>query len=277
MRNVIFYLFVLSILGVSCKKKEFIKVSGSTTVLPVVSNAADYFKENHKGVNIVVNAGGSGVGINQLGEGKTDMGMISRDITETEKNKYKNINFKEIIIGRDAVVPVVSSEIYNSGVKALTYEQIGKIYKGEVDNWKEFGGPDKKILCVDKEKARGTRHIFMKKILGDKEADAPGADLVLGSNNEEQTAIIQSDAAIGMLSNAWLNKDVKGLGIILNDGIIIEPTLENLKNGSFPIIRNLVIVVRNEAKGKLKAFIDYLLSNQGQKLVEKAGYVGVKN
>lgn len=260
----------------ACTKKEFIQISGSTTVLPVVSNAADQFKQSNPNINIVVNAGGSGVGINQLGESKSHMGMISRDITQTEIDKYPNIKFNPISIGKDAVVPVVSSEVYDAGITTLSIDQIAQIYKGEIQNWKELGGPDKEILCVDKEKARGTRHIFMKIVMGNKEANAAGADLVLGSNNEEQTAIVQSDAAIGMLSNAWLSDDVKGLNIKMKDGSIVEPKLENIINGSFPITRDLLVVVKGEPQGKLKDFVDYLLGAEGQKLVEKAGYVSIK-
>ncbi len=259
----------------SCTKKESIHFSGSTTVLPVISNAADAFKKIHPDIAIIVNPGGSGVGMNQLGEEKTEVGMISRDITEEEKAKYPNANFNVIAIGKDAVVAVVSSEIYNAGITELTIAQLASIYKGEIRNWKELGGPDKEILCVDKEAARGTRHVFMEIVLGDKEAEAAGADLVLGSNNEEQTAIVQSDAAIGMLSNAWLNNDVKGLNIKMSDSTSIEPTIANIINGTYPITRNLEIVTRGEPTGMTKEFIDYILSVEGQKFVEEAGYVKI--
>lgn len=266
---------LLQILTSACSKKETLQVAGSTTVLPVISKAADYFKMKH-GINIIVNAGGSGVGINQLGEGKIDIGMASRDITETEIDKYPDVQFVTHPIGKDAVVPVVSSEIYDLGVQALTIEQIGKIYKGEIVNWKELGGPDREILVVDKEKSRGTRHVFMKVVLGDKEAKAPGADLVLGSNNEEQTAIAQSNAAIGMLSNAWLNDDVKGLSIIMPDNSVIDPTLENIINGKFPITRSLLLITNGAPQGNVKAFIEFVLSHEGQRIVSEAGYVSLK-
>jgi phosphate transport system substrate-binding protein len=228
------------------------------------------------GVNVIVNAGGSGVGINQLGEGKIGIGMISRDISEAEIKQFPNVNFVIHSIGKDAVVPVVSAEIYDAGIKALSLQQIGKIYLGEIKNWKQLGGPDRDILVVDKEKSRGTRHIFMEIVLGDKEADAPGADLVLGDNNEEQTAIMQSDSAIGMLSHAWLNNDVKGLSIILQDGSTVEPKLENIINGTFPITRNLLLVTHGEPAGITKTFIDFILGTEGQKIVRNSGYVSLE-
>ncbi|MEO9884368.1 MAG: phosphate ABC transporter substrate-binding protein [Balneola sp.] len=266
---------VLPILMINCTQRETINIGGSTTVLPVISNAADLYRQNNPNIRIIVNAGGSGVGINQVGENKLDIGMISRTITDEEKSKYPDVDFKTISIGKDAVVPVVSSEIYDAGITALTLQQIADIYSGRITNWSQIGGPDKEILCVDKETSRGTRHVFMEAVFGDKEAPAPGADLVLGSNNEEQTALIQSDAAIGMLSNAWLNSDVKGLTIVLSSGEKIEPTLSNISNGSFPITRDLLIVTNGDPTGKVKQFTDFILSEDGQKVVERTGYVRI--
>lgn len=267
---------ILPIFIGSCSKTASVQVAGSTTVLPVVSRAAEQFKMKHADVNIIVNAGGSGVGINQLGEGKIDIGMLSRDITEAEVSKYPGVRFVTHIIGRDAVVPVVSSEIFDAGIQALSLEQIAKIYRGEFRNWQELGGPDREILVIDKEHSRGTRHVFMEVVLGDDEAEAPGADLVLGSNNEEQTALAQSGAAIGMLSNAWMNEDVKGLGIIMPDNSVVQPVLENIVNGSFPITRSLLLITNGQPRGDVKTFIDFVLSAEGQKIVEETGYVRIE-
>lgn len=273
MKKITAFIILVALLT-GCEKRSTISVSGSTTVLPVVSRVAELF-HTQTGSSVIVNAGGSGVGVNQLGSGKIDIGMISRDITESEIAKYPAVNFVTHTIGRDAVVPVVSSEIYDAGMTTLTLEQIGKIYLGEITNWSQLGGPDRDILVVDKESSRGTRHVFMNVVLGDKEAKAPGADLVLGSNNEEQTAIIQSDAALGMLSHAWLNRDVKGVTIQLNETTVVAPTRENIVNGTFPITRSLLLITNGNPTGDVKAFIDSVLSANGQQIVKEVGYVPV--
>ncbi len=269
------FVVLLLILISSCSKKESITVSGSSTVLPVVALAAEKFT-NNSGIKVVINGGGSGVGINQLGEGKIDMGMSSRDITGDEVNSYPDVNFITNSIAKDAVIPVVSTQIYEEGVQALSLDQIGQIYKGEITNWNEIGGPDREILVVDKEASRGTRHVFMEAVFGNKNAKAPGADIVLGSNNEEQTAIAQSNAAIGMLSLPWLNDKVRGLSIAIENGKKIKPVRENVVNGTFPVVRDLILVTNGEPAGKTKEFIDYILSEEGQSIVEEAGYVRVK-
>lgn len=272
----LFQLVSIALLLVACNKKQAIYVAGSSTVLPIVSMAADEYKKANPAVNIIVSAGGSGVGINQLGEGKIQLAMASRDITQNEIDQFGSINFNPITIGKDAVIPVVSSEIYDAGVQALSFSEIASIYKGEVDNWASFEGPDQAILCIDKETSRGTRHVFMKAIMGDKEALAPGADLVLGSNNEEQTALVQSSAAIGMLSFAWLSDDVKGVSIVLENGDTISPTLDNIVNGTYPIARDLLVISNGQPTGETKAFVDYLFSKSGQNIVTEQGYIGVQ-
>lgn len=259
----------------ACNAPNHVSISGSTTVLPAVSKTAESF-HMETGKVVVVNAGGSGSGFNQLAEGQTDIGMMSRDITTEEKAQFPHLTFTPIAIGRDAVAPVVSSEIYKAGVMSLTLAEIAAIYRGDIDNWNHVGGPDKAIFVIDKESSSGTRQTFMKVVMGDSKAAAPGADLVIGSNNEEQTAITQSDSAIGMLSHAWFNNDVKGIAIQRPDGTLIEPTLEKIRSGSFPITRDLNIVVRNDISPGAQDFIDYLLSASGQAFVADSGYIPVK-
>ena len=268
-------LFVLGCFISSCSRPENLSIAGSTTVLPVISVAAERYQLANPGLSILVNAGGSGVGVNQLGNGAIDIGMISRNITIDEIASYPDVNFIVHAIGKDAVVPVVSSEIHAAGVTALSLGNIASIYLGEIQNWRELGGPDRDILVVDKEQSRGTRHVFMEAVMGDEEALAPGADLVLGSNNEEQTAIVQSDSAIGMLSHAWLNDDVVGLSVILGDGSIIEPTLANIINDSYPITRDLLLVTNGQPQDFAADFIAFIFSTEGQTIVEENGYVAL--
>lgn len=265
---------VLAVCLTACSAPEAVNLSGSSTVLPAVSLAADKYT-SETGVSVIVNAGGSGSGFNQLAEGQTDIGMMSRDITESELKKFDDLSFIKTAIGRDAVVPSISSEIYEAGVQALTIAQIAEIYSGRVDNWSAFGGPDRAIFVIDKEASRGTRQIFMGVVLGNPKAEAPGADLVTGSNNEEQTALTQSDAAIGMLSFTWLNEDVRGLSIILPNQQVVAPSLENIRSGAFPFVRDLTVVTRTDTKTAAQDFVDYLLGPEGQKAVEESGYIKV--
>lgn len=253
-----------------------IRVAGSTTVLPIVSRAAERFQNSHSSVTIIVNAGGSGVGIHGAGTRRFDIGLASREITPKENQRYASSQLQITVIGRDAVACVVSSEIFQGGVHALSKQQIGDIYLGKITNWQQVGGPDRLIVVIDKETHRGTRHVFMHYLFGNSNARAPGARLVTGSNNEGQAKIAQSDAAIGMLSIAWINDEVVGLGIREGDQII-HPTLDNVRTGRFPIVRNLNLVTAGEPQGAARQFINFLLSPEGQKIVEASGYIPIRS
>lgn len=252
-----------------------IRSGGSTTVLPVVSKAAARYNAIHPGVQVTVSGGGSGVGIQGVGSGLLDIGLTSREMTPNELKKFRERGLQVHVIGRDAVACVVSSEIYEAGVKALTREQIRAIYEGRIGNWQEVGGPDRRIVVIDKERHRGTRHVFMNYVFGDPKARTRGVRLVTGSNNEEQAKIAQSDAAIGMLSFAWLNRDVRGLGLIKGDQII-QPTQENVKNGTYPIARNLNLLLPAKATQESQSFLNFILGEGGQSIVEDLQYLPVR-
>ncbi len=257
----------------SAAEPVVLRVVGSTTVLPVVSRAAERFTALKNGaVSITVNAGGSGVGINSVANGRADIGMVSREVSPLERKRYARSDLLVQLIGRDAVACVISSEVYSAGIRVLSKKQIADIYLGKIRNWKKLGGPDRRIVVIDKEHHRGTRHVFMRYILGDETARAPGARLVTGSNNEEQAKLAQSDSAIGMLSVAWINEDVRGVGI-LEGKDVIEPTPQNIRSGRYPISRNLNLVTAGEPRGLVKEFIEFIMGPQGREFVKMSGYL----
>jgi len=246
-----------------------INVVGSTTVLPIASRAAEEFVRLKGGVvTITVNPGGSGVGVNSVGTGRADIGMVSRELSAQEIKKFQDADLHVHGVGLDRVVCAISAEIYQAGVHVLSKQDIRDIYLGKITHWNQVGGPDRKIVVVDKERHRGTRQVFMDYIFGDPAARAPAARLVTGSNNEEQTKIAQSDAAIGMLSLAWMNVDVRGVAIE-DQGITYDPA----KLSEYPIVRSLNLVTRGEPQGLVKEFIQFIQGSAGHKIVRQSGYL----
>jgi phosphate transport system substrate-binding protein len=273
--GLVFFLFVSIPLAVVADTGSRIQIVGSTTVLPVASRSAQQFMESSSS-RILVNAGGSGVGIHSVAGGRADIGMASRGISQEESERFEKSHLKIHPVGLDAVACVVSSEIYQAGVQQLTARQIAGIYLGEILNWKEVGGPNRKIVVVDKERHRGTRHVFMQYVFGNALQRTPGTLLVTGSNNEEQAKIAQSDSAIGMLSFNWINDDVKAVSL-LDHGKEILPTWEAVRQGSYPIVRKLNLITAGKPKGEIKAFIDFVKGPEGQKIVKESGYIPIEN
>ena len=253
---------------------EQIRVAGSTTVLPIVAEAAKHYRKLHPGLSLTVSGGGSGVGVASVGQGLAEIGMVSRELTNNEKKRLQG-KVRQVAVARDAVAVAVSRSIYEAGVRQLSIAQIAAIYRGEINNWKQLGGPDRRILVIDKETSRGTRHVFAKLVLGSERARAAGASIITGSNNEEQAVIANSDKAIGMLSHAWLNDAVRAVAVGEADKAVL-PTLETVADGSYPIQRKLNLLLPESGGKASDRFIDFLLSSQGQQLVQQVGYLPVQ-
>ena len=264
--------FCLSIFQVEAEEK--IRVSGSTSVLPIIAEASKQYRLLKPSLTLTVAGGGSGVGVASIGQGMAEIGMVSRDLTPKESQRLQG-KVKQIAVARDAVAMAISKAVYEGGVTSLTVDQIADIYRGKIRNWRDVGGPDARILVIDKEPSRGTRHVFAKVVLGNEKARAPGATIITGSNNEEQAAIANSNSAIGMLSNAWLNDKVRAVAIG-KPGEAVLPTKENIHNGRYPIQRDLNILIENKNNLVVAEFVDYLLSDQGQQIVEQVGYLPVQ-
>ena len=168
--------------------KETVRVSGSTTVLPLAEGGAEAFNGEQSDYQVLVTGGGTGVGMKNIAEGNSDIAMASREVTAEEKSNFGD-KFQENLVGYDGIVIGVSKQIYDAGVTALTKDQVKKIYSGETTNWKDLGGPDSEILVVAREQGSGTRDTFNEDIMDDKKAETPGVNTVAGSNAEIRTAL----------------------------------------------------------------------------------------
>ncbi len=265
---------MFSVITSPLQAAEQLRVVGSTTVLPIVAEAAKQYRQLNPGLTLTVSGGGSGVGVSAVQQGMAEVGMVSRTVTAQEQQRL-GVGFKVVAVARDAVAVAISKAIYEGGVTQLSLAQIAAIYRGEIKNWKEVGGPDARILVIDKEPSRGTRHVFAKVVLGDEQARAPGATIISGSNNEEQAAIAASNQAIGMLSNAWLNDAVRAVAVG-EPGKAVLPTLEHVADGRYPIQRELNILLPSNAGKRVHGFVEFLLSDVGQQIVEQVGYLRVR-
>ncbi len=250
-----------------------LRVSGSTTVNPVAADAAEVLRK--QGAKITVDAsGGSGGGIAQLGAGQVEVAMSSKPLADADRAMFPGVNFVATQIGADAVGVVVRKEVFDGGVKSLTKDQVRSLFEGKVANWKELGGPDLAVFVYDKEPGRGTREAIDKYLYGKdgKAPPPPKSDnyAIVGGNEETRAKLLSTPGATGPLSTSFVTGYPK-LAVVALDGI--EPIPENVRTATYPISRPLYLITNGPPAGPAKAFVDYILGPDGQKLVTKHGYL----
>ncbi len=260
-------------------------VSGSTTIMPFGAAAAKAFNAQQSEYHVSVSGGDTDAGIANVTEGRSDIAMISGELSPTEKSKYGD-KLKEHLVAYDGICIVVSNQIYNSGVKALTSAQVRQIYAGNISNWKELGGPDRAVYVIAREHGSGTRSTFNEDIMGNRYPQTPGVDKhgrIEKSNSGVKTVILSSNRAIGYLGYNYLGSGLPGfspdgvpiigvdLPAISLDGIL--PTLDTIKTGTYPLAYKLYMATYGDPKPGAKAFLDFVASPAGQAIAKKNGLV----
>ena len=239
------------------------RIKGSDTCLPLSQTEAENFINKNKSAKITVTGGGSGVGISALMEGTTDIAMSSRKMKFDEKVKLQEAkkSTKEGVIAYDALAVVVHP---SNKVSNLTREQLEGIFTGKIKNWKEVGGADMKIVAYSRETSSGTYEFFKESVLKNK-------------NYMNGILSMHATGAIGYVGLAYINKEVKPIHVSYDAGkTFTEPSFENAKNKAYPIVRPLFYYYDVKNEGKVKPFIDYILSAEGQATVKQVGYIPVK-
>lgn len=240
-----------------------VDIAGGTAHIPVMKEAAKRIMTLNPKIRITIAGGGSGVGVQKVGEGLVSIGNTGRALTEAEVTKY---GLKTFPFAIDGVAVAVNPQ---NKVDNLNTKQIQEIFAGKISNWKDVGGADSPIHLFTRDEASGTREVFWKKLLK-KGAISKAANLV-ASNGAMKVAIAQDPNAIGYLGIGHVDATVKGLKL---DGV--QPTQENAQNGKYPVVRKLYMNTKGDSSGLVKAFVEYVQSPEGAEIVKKSGYIPLK-
>jgi phosphate transport system substrate-binding protein len=259
---------VTALTGCSRESGNKVVIKGSTTVLPITQKTAEAFRKLNK-VSITIEGSGSGNGIKALIDGTCDIANSSREMKEAELKSAadKGKKVKEIAVAIDLIVPVVNPA---NGVKEVTMAQLKAIYDGSITNWKQLGGKNENIVVISRDTSSGTYEIWNEKVM--KKTDVKKDALLQASNGAIVSAVAGNPRAIGYIGYGYLDSSVKALNVDK-----VEGTIENGKSGKYPISRKLYMYVdENKVSADTQKYIDYVLGDEGQKLVKEAGFIPVK-
>lgn len=249
-------LLAAAILLAACRADSSVKlaIEGSTSMQKMMQELADAYMASHAHITVEYTANGSSAGIRAVMAGTADIGAASRVVMEEELNQ----GLQAIHFAWDAIAIIVHP---SNSVRDLTSEQVARIYKKDITNWAEVGGPDMEIVVFTRDPASGTREAFeaLFGIKGEVRADQEAA-----KTGETLIAVAQNPRAIGYVSLNYVKKGVKALRI---DGR--EPTVDNVLNDSYEIRRPLMIVTRVDPDAVERAFIDFMLSEEGRAIISR--------
>ena len=278
-KTLIFLMLVLTIVGCGKKsdqtKSKSFTIKGSDTMVQLMSLLSESYMKTNPENKISITGGGSGTGISAILNGTTDICASSREIEEKEISigKSKNIVPVSVVIANDGLAVVVHKD---NPINELTMEQVKKIYTGEYKNWKDLGGQDQPIDVYSRESSSGTYKFFQEHVLNKKDYAKevklmPSTQTIIQSVSDSKWAVGYS--GLGYTKNA----NIKILGIKKDDSSpVVIPSDKTVLDKTYSIARPLYLMFNGEPKGELKKFVDFCISEAGQKIVEESGYVKIK-
>ncbi len=257
-----------------------IKIIGSNTLTPLTAVWAEEFMKMHPEARIAVSGPGSGVGIAALVNGTTDITQASRKIKskEIEQAVAQGVNPYEIQVAKDALSVIVHP---SNPVAELTIAQLSAIYTRQITNWKEVGGSDAPIVTISRDTSSGT-HLFFKEHVvqmkglptEDKSLEYGPEVLFLPSTEGGASETAKNPNAIFYPGLGYVTDEVKLLAIKQTaDAPAVFPSVATALDGTYPIARLLYYYTDGEPAGLIKAYIDYILSSEGQQKVTEVGFV----
>jgi phosphate transport system substrate-binding protein len=256
-----------------------IQNKGSDTMVNVAQAWAEEYKKLAPNVDVEVSGGGSGTGIAALVKGAIDIANASRNLKPSEieqarKNTGKEP--KEFIVGYDALAIYVHKD---NPLSELTLDQLARIYMegGTITKWSDLGvkipgASSDDIVLVSRQSSSGTYEFLREHVLKNKDFKLGSRDM--NGSKEVVELVSSTPTAIGYSGMGYATPAVKMLKISAQAGDpAYPPTVENTLNKTYPIARSLQVYTLGEPQGEVKKYIDWMLSNAGQKVVEESGYV----
>jgi phosphate transport system substrate-binding protein len=273
---------IIALTVVGCGRKgesrSNLTVKGSNTMLQL----GQAWAEDYNGTSstkVSVSGEGSGVGISSLISGTTDIAECSREMKpdEIKQAEAKGVEPVSTIVAWDGLAVIVNK---NNTVKQLTMDQLRDIFMGTTKNWREVGGPDLPIELVNRDTSSGTHEYFLEHVLrrGNSKGkeDFPNTALVVTSSQAAAQTVAQDEGAVAYVGLGYVTPKVSDIAVAKAQGSpYVKPTVTTVLDSSYPISRPLYFYTNGSPKSEVKKYVDFVLDDKGQQIVEKQGFVPV--
>ncbi len=243
-------------------------LTGASTISPLAITMGKRFEAQNPQIRVDVHTGGSTRGVVDTQQGLADIGMVSRQLTPQEE-----ANLQVFLIAMDGISIIVHAD---NPITEISKAQVQAIYTDKINNWQDLGGNDAAITVVHKAEGHSTLALFLEYLGLDN--GSMQADVIIGDNQQGIKTIAGNPNAIGYVSIGSAEYDAQqGVPIksLTLDGI--QPTTNNVANGTFPLLRELNLITNSDPMPLAQQFIDFVLAENNHDLIEKQGFVSPKN
>jgi len=255
---------------------EVVRFTGTGTASPALQAAAPGIKRE-LGLDLKFDPQSlSGSAIQSVGVDSADLALITRPLTPEDRSDFPSRRFFEIEIAVQVVVPIVSRETFESGVKSISKKEFTALYEGAIRNWKQVGGEDREIKFYNPEHGRGVWELFVTWLYGDiRKAPLGKKWETVQTNQEARDTVEFNSGSISLAPPKWADgKKVIPLAVRDDNGVI-EPTVENFRSKKWPITRPLVIVAGNRPTGSIRHLLGFIVGPNGRAALEKGDFVAL--
>ena len=247
---------------------------GAIAVALPVSGAVGVLRKEYQIDLSLRSAGGTGMGLDALGENSAQIALCSRELTPMDRAEYPKIQFTEIPIGLQMLAMAVSRDVWMGGVHALNVNQVRAIYEGRITNWQQVGGPNLPIKVFMNDVGRGQWEIFALWLYKELKLAPIWRGAKVKEIRETRNMLEFTPGSFALLPpNSADRRNVFPLAIDEGSGTPVEPTLDNVFKGKYPLSRPLLLVVNDRPTGAVKVVVDFMTGERGQALVQQYGYV----
>lgn len=258
-----------------------VQIKGSDTMVNLGQAWAEAYMKDNSGANVAVTGGGSGTGIAAMINGTTDIAESSRPMKDKEiaLAKQRGIDPIEHEVALDALSVIVNPA---NSVSKLTIDQLSDIFTGKITNWKQIGGPDSKIVLLSRDRNSGSHVFFLEHVLRRGNEKGPEeyvqSTLMIPSSEAIASQVATDKASIGYVGLGYVDaKKHKAIEVAKTaDGPFVSPSVKNAINHTYPISRPLYWYTNGQPKDGVKDLLDFVMSADGQKIVDKLGFAPIK-
>ncbi len=250
-----------SITACGTSTEDVISIDGSTSMEKIIGYLSESYMSQNPNVKISYNPTGSGAGIQAVTDGRCDIGLSSRNLSDTELQTLEST-----VIAIDGIAIILNNE---NPIENLSISEIVEIYTGNITNWSQIGGDDLPIVCIGREASSGTRDGF--------ETITNTTDMCiysqeLTSNGDIIQTVSSNPNAIGYVSLASVSDSVKTVSV---DDVM--PSNETILDGTYKIQRDFLFVISKdkELSSVAKDFYDYTLSGLADEYIIQSGAIPV--